>query len=50
MREGERSSASLEHHFEHLLNENPLFSDPPTSTEENTLCFVSFPSQIFKSK
>jgi len=43
------------HHFEHLLNWNPLFSEPThyttssqshqQSTEENT-----FPSQLFKSK
>ena len=47
------------HHFEYLLNENLLFSEPthyttgsfraPTVYRENML-FASFPSQLFKSK
>ena len=48
------------HHFEHLLNQTRLFSEPThyttgsfqshqQSTEE-TRCFASFPSQLFKSK
>jgi len=52
---GQWSMKSKGHHFEHLLNWNPLFSEPThyttssqshqQSTEENT-----FPSQLFKSK
>jgi len=33
------------HYFEHLLNENRLFSEPPTATEEN-ICFTSFLSHL----
>jgi len=39
------------HYFEHLLNENRLFSEPPTATEENMFHVISVaPAKFYPTR